>query len=727
MTPTKRSAAQSAHAVGAARVRSRGAGTATAATAAGRLRVAAVLCSLLFATLGLAGCEALLVLSPRTTVTTETVLPEAGPPLEFTVRVSPAPANDLTFRVEIDAAECVLPAELRQPRTITIAAGTEEVTLTVPTDGIEMAAEGCTLTVVVTEGDNGDENASAQSLHVTLLVTVIVPYPEVTVSAGTSPVPEGTDAAFTLTATPAPEAPLTVAVNWSQTGDYLTGTRPSEVTIPTSGTATVTASTEDDRNDEVDGAVTLTVTGGDGYTVGTPASATVTVTDDDVLPEVTVAAVIPSVREGDDAAFTLTATPAPEAPLTVAVSWSQTGSFLTGTRPSQVTISTSGTFTVTASTADDSTDEADGTVTLTVTGGDGYAVGTPAAATVTVTDDDVPATRPPPRPPPPAAPDPVVTVTRGTSSVTEGTDVSFTLTATPAPAAPLTVSVSWSQTGSYLTSTRPSQVTIDTSGTARATAATDNDGNDEANGSVTLRVTGGSGYTVGTPASATVTVTDDDVPAVSVAADSASVGEGTAVSFTLTATPAPATPLTVTVSWSQTGSFWTGTRPSQVTIPTSGTATVTAATDNDGNDEANGSVTLRVTGGSGYTVGTPASATVTVTDDDVPAVSVTAVSASVEEGTAASFRLTASPTPAAPLTVNVSWSQTGGVFPPAGTRPSQVTISTSGTATTSASTNNDSLPGLGGSVTLTVKTGSGYTVGSPSSATVTVTDSDQGA
>ena len=69
----------------------------------------------------------------------------------------------------------------------------------------------------------------------------------------------------------------------TETGSFLAGTRPRQVTvtIPTSGTAT--ASTADDRTNEADGTVTLTVTDGRGYTVATPPDnwATVTVTDSD--------------------------------------------------------------------------------------------------------------------------------------------------------------------------------------------------------------------------------------------------------------------------------------------------------------------------------------------------------------------------------------------------------------------------------------------------------------
>ena len=681
-----------------------------------------VLCSLLFAALWLTGCEIPHVFDPKVTVTAETVLQEAGPPLEFTVRVSPAPAKDLTFHVEMGAAGCVLPEQLRQARTVTIAAGDQEVTLTVRTDGIQIGADGCTVTVMVTEGDTGDEpdssDSRAQTLHVTVLITVPAPDPAVSVAAVTSPVTEGTDVSFTLTATPAPAAPLTVAVMWSDPGSFLTGARPSEVTIPTSGEVRVTASTEDDSADEADGTVTLTVTGGSGYTVGMPSSATVTVTDDDAAvvvrdPAVSVTAGTSPVTEGTDVEFTLTATPAPAAPLTVAVMWSDPGSFLTGARPSEVTIPTSGEVRVTASTEDDGVDEADGTVTLTVTGGSGYTVGMPSSATVTVTDDDAAV----------VVRDPAVSVTAGTSPVTEGTDVEFTLTATPAPAAPLTVAVMWSDPGSFLTGARPSEVTIPTSGEVRVTASTEDDSADEADGTVTLTVTGGSGYTVGTPSSADVTVTDDDVtPTVSVAADTSPVTEGTNVSFTLTATPAPAAPLTVAVSLSETGDFLSDTGPSEVTIPTSGEVRVTASTENDSVDEADGTVTLTVGSGSGYTVGTPSSADVTVTDDDVPAVSVVAGTSPVTEGTDASFTLTATPAPAAPLTVAVRWSETGSFL--TGTRPDEVTIPTSGEVRVTASTEDDSVDEADGTVTLTVTGGSGYTVGTPSSADVAVTDND---
>ena len=114
-------------------------------------------------------------------------------------------------------------------------------------------------------------------------------------------------------------------------------------------------------------------------------------------------------------------------------------------------------------------------------------------------------------------------------------------------------------------------------------------------------------------ASASATVR---LPEVTITADSESVEEGSPVAFTLTASPPPASDLTVNVSWSGGDSFLTETPPATVTIPVSGTFSLTAETDDDSVDEANDSVKVAIGAGSGYTVGSSDSATVEVTDND---------------------------------------------------------------------------------------------------------------
>ena len=65
--------------------------------------------------------------------------------------------------------------------------------------------------------------------------------------------------------------------------------------------------------------------------------------------------------------------------------------------------------------------------------------------------------------------------------------------------------------------------------------------------------------------------------------------------------------------------------------------TYSVATVSDTVDEANGAVKVTVGTGTGYTVGSPSSASVTVNDDDAPAATIKAGTSPVTEGTAASF------------------------------------------------------------------------------------------
>ena len=209
-------------------------------------------------------------------------------------------------------------------------------------------------------------------------------------------------------------------------------------------------------------------------------------------------------------------------------------------------------------------------------------------------------------------------------------------------------------------------------------------------------------------------------PEVSIAAG-AGVTEGSNATFTLTANPAPASALTVEVAVTQSGGYAAaGTH--RVTIPASGTATLAVATQDDAVDEPDGSVSAALAAGAGYTVSSAkAAATVAVADDDVPEVSI-AAGADVTEGVDATFTLTANPTPASALTVEVAVTQSGG-YAPAGTR--QVTIPPAGTATLAVATVDDSTDEPDGSVSAALAAGAGYTVSSAkAAATVAVADND---
>ena len=145
---------------------------------------------------------------------------------------------------------------------------------------------------------------------------------------------------------------------------------------------------------------------------------------------------------------------------------------------------------------------------------------------------------------------------------------------------------------------------------------------------VALNAGGASGTT-------TTTITASPPPAVTIAPRSGAttVTEGTAVAFTLTRTGATANALTVNVQVTQTGTviktadsyqapttvaFTAGARTATLTVETQ-------ADEVDAITEVKGTITAEVTAGTGYTLGTTVSATVTVTDDDDPQVAVSFV------------------------------------------------------------------------------------------------------
>ena len=150
-----------------------------------------------------------------------------------------------------------------------------------------------------------------------------------------------------------------------------------------------------------------------------------------------------------------------------------------------------------------------------------------------------------------------------------------------------------------------------------------------------------------------MTVNDDDAPAATIKAGTSPVTEGTAASFTVElSTPAPTGGLSIalTVADASGSDFVASTNEGSKTLAFNAgdtSKTYSVATVTDTVDEPNGDVTVTVGTGTGYTVGTPSSATVTVNDDDNPAATIKAGTSPVTEGTAATFTVqlsTAAPT-----------------------------------------------------------------------------------
>ncbi len=512
----------------------------------------------------------------------------------------------------------------------------------------------------------------------------------------------------------------------------------------------VTVSAAQD-NDAVDDEATLTYTtsGGDygganALSIGRPVS----VDDDDTadpiaprLPRISLTGG-PAVTEGAAASFTVNADPAPTSNLTVSVEVSEPPGqdFVAASEERVRTVvlnagATSTTFTV--PTVDDSTDEDEGAVVVFVNDGAGYVAG--QGGVVTVRDNDS------------AGGQPTASFAAGSSSAAEnaGTRNVRVNLSSAAPSGGLTLGYNVAGTA---TAGNGNDFTIQGSGTltiaAGATFATipvaiNDDNATESAETVILTLTGGTGYTVGSPSVHTLTISDNDgsgQPTASFAAGSSGAAEnaGTRNVRVNLSSAAPSGGLTLGYNVAGTATAGNG---NDFTIQGSGTLTIAAgatfatipvAINDDGSAESAETVILTLTGGTGYTVGSPSVHTLTITDNDslpavapTPEVTITGGNA-ITEGGIACFTLTATPAPSSSLDVSVSVADDDASdFVASGNEVSRtVAIPTSGMIIFTVSTENDAVDEANGSVSATVNIGSGYTVGTPSSATVTVNDND---
>ena len=167
----------------------------------------------------------------------------------------------------------------------------------------------------------------------------------------------------------------------------------------------------------------------------------------------------------------------------------------------------------------------------------------------------------------------------------------------------------------------------------------------------------GNGNTAATRASSTYAV-----PAITIVAGASPVTEGTSAVFTLSRAGSTTAALTVNVTVSETGGDMVaasneGAR-TVAFLANSATATLSIATASDSVDEANSVVTATVSADTGspasYSVGAPASAMVTVEDNDTRGVTVSTAALTVNEGTMGTYTVVLNSQPTASVTVTPS-------------------------------------------------------------------------
>ena len=582
------------------------------------------------------------------------------------------------------------------------------------------------------------------------------------------------DPGGTVAVTPSSGAPATASVS-----GVLTFTSSN---WPTAQTVTVTGGAPGSTN--ISHAVTTSTT--DYPTTTTIPSLSVTVTAD-TRPVVTITGGS-AVTEGTAASFTVTVTPAPGADLTVDLDVSESDNFVAaadeGTR--SVTVGTSGTATVTVDTTADSTDELNGSVKVAVSDGTGYRVGDPGTATVEVIDNDPTAvtlagggT---------VAEDGSdsadVTVTLGRRLVVgESVTVPLSITGTGVTASDYAIGLksgSSLNSGVTLNASSPHSAAepavvftghgTNTVSIATLTISAQQDRDDEG-ASESLTVGFGSGGravssnldrvsgtgTAGTTPTGTagITITDDDTAGVTVSESARTVAEaGGTATYTVVLDSRPSGSVTITAASGNAAVELEGPdadstySASEALVFTTAnwrvaqTVTVRGVDDNVVNSPArSATVSHSIQSGHGdggdYTPSAPTipGVTVTLTDDDTvatPVASFASGTASAGEG-AGTHNVTVNLTSAAPsggltLAYTLSGTATRGTdYAISGVSSNSATVAVAAgatSATVAVAITDDADDESNETVILTLGSGSGYTVGSTSAHTLTITDDD---
>ncbi|MFM6537318.1 MAG: Calx-beta domain-containing protein, partial [Microcystis panniformis] len=235
-----------------------------------------------------------------------------------------------------------------------------------------------------------------------------------------------------------------------------------------------------------------------------------------------------------------------------------------------------------------------------------------------------------------------------------------------------------------------------------------------------------------------VRVLETPTPHITLAVSPTSVSEDGTTNLVYTFTRTGITTNALTVSYGITGTAdstdYTGATPGTgktITFATgSSTATLTIDPTADTTVEPDETVALTLATGTGYTVGTNAAVTGTITNDDLPTITLAVSPSSVtEDGTTNlvyTFTRTGATTSA--LTVNYSIAGTADATDYTGATPGTgktiTFVAGSATATLTIDPTADTTIEANETVALTLATGTGYTIGTTTAVTGTITNDD---
>ena len=602
-----------------------------------------------------------------TSISLEEPVPgEAAVASSYTVKLNSKPTDTVTVTIGgANPAVSLSGATLSNTSTLTFTTSNWDTAQTVTVTPVEDAngvGETITLTHIQSGGDYTGIAADSVTVNVTDSDTrnVVLSPTSLTVTEG-----DDTGVSYAVKLSTQPSDTVTVTIGGHSGTDLsisgATLSNSNTLTFSTSNWNTaqmVTAKAGHDGN-AGDESETLTHTASGGDYANLTKDLPVTVTDNaPATVTVSFGSAAYTVAESDDSdttnvtentvEVTVTLSADPERTVTIPIEKTNQGGATSADYsgvPQNVTFDsgdTSKSFTFTA--AHDTVDDDGESVKLSfgATLPDGVSAGTTATSAVTITDDDVPS----------------VTVSFGstaytvaesddpdTTDVTENT-VEVTVALDADPERTVIIPIEKTNQGGATTadySGVPQNVTFDSGDTSKSftfTAAHDTVDDDDESVKLSFGATLPTGVSAGTPATSTVTITDDDVPSVTVSfgsaaytvaesddSDTTNVTENTVeVTVTLSADPERTVviPIEKTNQGGATTADYSGV-PQNVTFDSGDTSksfTFTAAHDTVDDDGESVKLSFGATLPDGVSAGTPATSTVTITDDDVPSVTV---------------------------------------------------------------------------------------------------------
>ena len=642
---------------------------------------------------------------PEATIATDAASVPEGTAASFTVTLDEAATEAVSVALSVTATGSVVSGTA--PTAVTIAQGETSATVTVSTDDDSVVEDDGTVTANLSAG-TGYTVGSDDSAAVTVADNDTATF---TVAANPTDIDEGGSSTVRVSVsngvTFADDQAIDLAASGTAAANDYT-LNPTSLTL-TAGTASVTATlTAADDTDEEDAETVVATASRDGTAVG---SATVTIAASD-RPLLTAQFLdMPETHDGQTAfSFELRfsdqirisfRTLRDEAFEVTGGAVTRAQRLVQGSQRWQITVdpaSDADVMLVLPTTTDCEATDA-------VCTSDGRGLSNRLAATVAG----------------PASAQPEATIEADAASVTEGTAAAFTVTLDQAATEAVTVALSVTETGSVVSGTAPTAVTVSQGNTSASLAvATDDDSVVEDDGTVTASLSAGTGYTVGSDHSAEVTVADNDTATFAVTANPTVIDEGGSSTVTVSVSNGVTFADDQTIGLAVSGTAASGDytlTPSSLTLTAgagSVAATVTAMDDTDEEDEETVVVTASRDGTS------LGSATVTIAASDEPN-----RAPEFDDDTSAARSVAENAAVGAAVGAAVSATDADGdtlTYSHAGTDASDFTIDTSrGRLRTAAVLDHEA--GSSRSVTVSVIDGNGG--GASIAVTITVTDVDE--